>query len=197
MFGLSQVQPIEWLFAILFALAGLVCALASARRIVQSSAPSMSDGHSPFAGFLMWGGMACILAAISILYRDSFTSLLRLPRVSFLSWVLIIWVGVAGLACLVIIAWQMRASDPPVDNLARLRRSILIGFMISGLLGCMFVIAGLLDLSYQWSFMSLIVFSCTALPFQVMATVGAYIRFGLLTKIRRNLSNISDKYGQN
>ncbi len=79
-------------------------------------------------------------------------------------------------------------------NSRKLQISIVVGFLVSGLIGALFVVAGLTDPDYKLSFGTVIAFSCLALPCQVIATVGTYLQLEFIDRLKRTGSkNTNEK----
>lgn len=202
MLALSQVSLLDWLLIILAAFVGLACLWIGAWQIVRASSLPILFGRSIPTWFLIGGGLLSVLVIIGVLGQELewFAAVVAeipvLGQISLLDRVFMIFAGLFGLSCLLIAGWQARPSSPPVDNLERLQRSILVGFMTSGCFISIFVIAGILDMDFQWSFEGLVTSLCLILPFQAMATVGSYVQFGYASKIRQHLSKVAQQKGK-
>lgn len=107
---------------------------------------------------------------------------------SFGSILIIVMAVVLAVSCLAIAVWQFRSSSPPANRAQRLSRSILVGFTITGGIFSMVTIAGALDVGFEWTGNTVAGIVCLAIPLQLMATIGAYIQFGYLPWMQRQLS---------
>ena len=105
-----------------------------------------------------------------------------------LSRILIALLGLFGLACILFGAWQARWSGLAISHSERIRRSVLSGFSAGGLLLSVFIIAGLLDSAFNWSFEYLVVIVCITVPLQIMATTGTYVRLGSISAVYQQVS---------
>ena len=102
-----------------------------------------------------------------------------------LEWSLIALAALLGLACIGVLAWQMRPSGPPVSSRDRLSRSVLSGFLFTGSVVALFIIVGITDKSYRWTAGSVGAIICCVAPFQILVTIGTYYQFGIAARLRQ------------
>jgi hypothetical protein len=118
----------------------------------------------------------------------SFSDLLFIDRLRIILAILL------GFSCVVFAGWQFRGSVFPIAEADRLKRSVSIGVAMSVFILSVFSIADILDQAFSWSIgRILVVFLCSVLPFQVLISVAAYIRYGRVMKFRQKIIDKMDE----
>ena len=110
---------------------------------------------------------------------------------------IIYFLMLAGAVALVISVWQqVRPWTSPMAASAKFGRSVSIGFGVSVSIFCLFAILDLWsgpNAIASWNLQSVLASFCFVLPLGVIATIGSYINFGVMDKLRAQVTKLKDK----